>query len=183
MWTRIAARPVAFEPPSAGFLLDWALLDRFAARGIAFATLMHAAGLSSTGDPALDARLPFDEPYRLPASTVRAIAAAKRRGARVVALGTTVARALEHAAARPGGLAAGDGVATNRLGRSTTLAVVDALISGTHEPGSSHHALRRAFVDETTLARIDAALEAHAYTTHEFGDSVLVERSASFART
>jgi hypothetical protein len=52
VWTRIAALPAAFEPPSAGFALDWRMLDRFAARGIAFATLTHAAGLSSTGDPA-----------------------------------------------------------------------------------------------------------------------------------
>ena len=118
VWTRIAGPPVAFEPPSAGFVLDWQLLDVLRRRGIGFATLTHAAGLSSTGDPALDARLPFDEPYRLPASTVAAICAAKARGGRVVAIGTTVARALEHAAARAGGLRAGNGIATNRLGRA-----------------------------------------------------------------
>ena len=94
VWTRIAALPVAFEAPSAGFVLDWRLLDRLAARGVGFATLTHAAGLSSTGDAALDARLPLDEPYGIPAATVAAIAAARRRGGRVVALGTTVARAL-----------------------------------------------------------------------------------------
>ena len=135
VWTAIAAQPVAFEPPSAGFVLDWRLLDRLGARGIGFATLTHAAGLSSTGDAALDARLPFDEPYHLPAATVAAVQAARERGDRVVAIGTTVARALEHAAAQPGGLRAGPGVATNRLGRSTRLGVVDALVSGTHEPG------------------------------------------------
>jgi S-adenosylmethionine:tRNA ribosyltransferase-isomerase len=176
VWTRVAALPVAFEPPSAGFVLDWHLLDALQARGIGFATLTHAAGLSSTGDAALDARLPFDEPYHLPASTVAAIGATHERGGRIVALGTTVARALEHAAARPGGLVAGDGLATNRLGRRTSLRVVDALVSGTHEPGSSHHELLRAFVDDAALARIDAALEAGAYRTHEFGDSVLIER-------
>ena len=63
VWTPIAARPVAFEAPSAGFALDWRMLGTFAARGIGFATLTHAAGLSSTGDPALDARLPLDEAY------------------------------------------------------------------------------------------------------------------------
>ena len=177
VWTRIAAEPVAFEAPSAGFVLDWRLIDRLAGRGIGFATLTHAAGLSSTGDAALDARLPFDEPYRLPASTVAAIVDTRRRGDRIVALGTTVARALEHAAARPGGLRAGPGLATNRLGATTQLALVDVLISGTHEPGSSHHELLRAFVDDTTLARIDAALESARYLTHEFGDSVLVERA------
>jgi S-adenosylmethionine:tRNA ribosyltransferase-isomerase len=182
VWTRIAGPPVAFEPPSAGFVLDWGLLDALRERGIGFATLTHAAGLSSTGDPALDARLPFDEPYRLPASTAAAIAATRASGGRVVALGTTVARALEHAAARPGGLRAGDGVATNRLGPATRLRVVDALLSGTHEPGTSHHELLRAFVADDTLARIDAALERGAFRTHEFGDSVLLERAAAQPR-
>jgi S-adenosylmethionine:tRNA ribosyltransferase-isomerase len=177
VWTRIAGLPAAFEPPSAGFVLDWRMLDRFAARGIAFATLTHAAGLSSTGDPALDARLPLDEPYVIPAATVAAIAAARRRGGRVVALGTTVARALEHAGARRGGLHAGSGIADNRIGAATRLALVDAIVSGTHEPGSSHHALLAAFVAPATLARVDAALEASGYRTHEFGDSVLIERA------
>ncbi|MBV9889259.1 MAG: S-adenosylmethionine:tRNA ribosyltransferase-isomerase [Rhizobacter sp.] len=181
VWTRIAALPAAFEPPSAGFVLDWRMLDRFVARGIAFATLTHAAGLSSTGDAALDARLPLDEPYRIPATTIAAIATAKRRGGRVVALGTTVARALEHAAARSDGVQAGSGVANNRIGPSTRLAIVDAIVSGTHEPGTSHHSLLSAFVPAATLARIDAALEARAYRTHEFGDSVLIERAAGRA--
>ena len=148
-------------------------------RGVGFATLTHAAGLSSTGDAALDARLPLDEAYRVPAATVAAIAAAQRRGGRVVALGTTVARALEHAAVRPGGLAAGAGVADNRIGAATRLRVVDAIVSGTHEPGTSHHELLRAFVSTKTLARVDAALESCGYRTHEFGDSIYVERGSA----
>ena len=177
--TAIAARPVAFEAPSAGFVLDWRVLDSLARRGVVFRSLTHAAGLSSTGDPALDARLPFDEPYEVPGATVDAVRAARRCGGRVVALGTTVARALEHAAARPGGLIAGPGLATNRLGRGTRLRVVDTLVTGTHEPGSSHHELLRAFVAEETLSRIDAELEAAGFRTHEFGDSMWVERSVA----
>lgn len=179
VWTRIAALPVAFEAPSAGFVLDWQLLDRVTQRGVGFATLTHAAGLSSTGDAALDARLPLDEPYRIPASTVAAIAATRRSAGRIVALGTTVVRALEHAAARPGGLAAGTGVADNRLGAATRLAVVDAIVSGTHEPGTSHHELLSAFLSAATLARVDAALEGAGYRTHEFGDSIYVERGSA----
>jgi len=179
VWTPIAAQPVAFEAPSAGFLLDWQLLAHLRQRDIGFATLTHVAGLSSTGDAALDARLPFDEPYHLPATTVAAVQAASQRGDRVVAIGTTVARALEHAAAQPGGLRAGSGLATNRLGASTRLRVVDVLVSGTHERGSSHHELLRAFVADATLDRIDAALESTGYRTHEFGDSVLIERAVA----
>lgn len=180
VWTRVAALPVAFEPPSAGFVLDWALLDALRARGVAFATLTHAAGLSSTGDAALDARLPLDEPYHLSAATVAAVHAARARGARVVALGTTVVRALEHAAAW--GLAPGPGLATQRLGAHSRLQVVDVLVSGTHEPGTSHHALLHAFADDAVLARADAALEAGGYRTHEFGDSVWLEARAPAVR-
>jgi S-adenosylmethionine:tRNA ribosyltransferase-isomerase len=178
VWTRIAALPVAFEPPSAGFVLDWHLLDMLRARGVGFATLTHAAGLSCTGDAALDARLPFDEPYHLPATTVAAIERTRRHGGRVVALGTTVARALEHAAVRAGGLRPGPGLATNRLGRTSALRIVDALVSGTHEPGTSHHELLRAFVADESLARIDTALDSGGYRTHEFGDSILIEGRA-----
>jgi len=176
VWTPFAGAPLAFEPPSAGFAIDWALLRVLRERGIGFATLTHAAGLSATGDAALDARLPLDEPYRIPASTALAIQRARDSGARVVAVGTTVVRALEHSAAVHGRAVAGEGLATQRIGALTRLRVVDALLSGTHEPGTSHHALLRAFVDERTLARVDDALERHAYRTHEFGDSVLMHR-------
>jgi S-adenosylmethionine:tRNA ribosyltransferase-isomerase len=65
-------------------------------------------------------------------------------------------------------------VADQRVGAGTRLQVIDALLSGTHEPGSSHHDLLRAFVPADVLARVDAALATHGYRTHEFGDSVLI---------
>ncbi|HET9207227.1 MAG TPA: S-adenosylmethionine:tRNA ribosyltransferase-isomerase, partial [Burkholderiaceae bacterium] len=176
VWSAIAALPVAFEPPSAGFVLDWSLLQRLRQRGIGFATLTHAAGISSTGDTALDRQLPFDEPYRIPPSTETAIAQARSHGGRVVAVGTTVTRALEHAA-RGGRLRAGNGVADQRIGRDTRLRVVDAIVSGTHEPATSHHELLRAFADPAVLQRADRALAERGYLTHEFGDSVLIERT------
>jgi S-adenosylmethionine:tRNA ribosyltransferase-isomerase len=177
-WTAIAGPPVAFEPPSAGFVLDWQALQSVAGRGAGFATITHAAGISSTGDPDLDALLPFDEPYRVPASTATAIARTRSGGGRIVAVGTTVVRALEHAAAATGTVHAGDGVATQRIDRSTVLRVVDAILSGTHERGASHHDLLGAFVPEETLRRIDAELESRMYRTHEYGDSVFIERAA-----
>lgn len=182
VWTAIAARPVAFEPPSAGFVLDWALLDSLHRHGVGFQTLTHAAGLSSTGDAALDALLPFDEAYELPEVTVAAIAATKAAGHRVVALGTTVARALEHAASLPSGLHAGPGLATERLGPGTSLAIVDAIVSGTHEAGTSHYELLRAFADDDVLRHADRLLAAHGYRTHEFGDSVWIERRRDSAQ-
>jgi S-adenosylmethionine:tRNA ribosyltransferase-isomerase len=177
VWAPIAALPVAFEPPSAGFALDWSTLAAMRSRGIGFATLTLAAGISSTGDPALDARLPLDEAYRISESTASAIRRTKANGGRIVAIGTTVVRALEHAGTRTGAAAAGDGVANQRIDAHTRLRVVDAILSGTHEPQDSHYRLLRAFQDDATLARASAALETRGYRTHEFGDSVLVERA------
>jgi S-adenosylmethionine:tRNA ribosyltransferase-isomerase len=182
VWTPIAGPPVAFEPPSAGFALDWRSVLAMRARGIVFATLTHAAGISATGDPELDNLLPFDEPYSIPAATAAAIRAARGRGGRIVAIGTTVVRALEAAGAPDGILRAGNGVATGRIGAGTKLRIVDALLTGAHEPGTSHHALLGAFLDETMLRRVDAELAASHYRTHEFGDSVLIERSAASGR-
>jgi len=174
VWTTLAGPPVAFEPPSAGFVLDWRARGEMRARSIEFVTLTHAAGLSSTGDPTLDERLPFDEPYDIPATTATAIDRARREHRRVIAVGTTVVRALEHAAGR-GRLASGPGLANQRIGRESTLHIVDAILTGVHEPGTSHHQLLRAFVDDETLARIDLEVAEHLYRGHEFGDSMLIE--------
>jgi S-adenosylmethionine:tRNA ribosyltransferase-isomerase len=59
--------------------------------------------------------------------------------------------------------------------------VVDVLLSGTHEPGSSHHELLRALAEDASLQRADSALQRGGYRTHEFGDSVWVERRAGAA--
>jgi S-adenosylmethionine:tRNA ribosyltransferase-isomerase len=176
VWTPIAAAPVAYEPPSAGFALDWATLAALRAKNVRFATLTHAAGISSTGDPILDRRLPLDEPYFIPVQTVLEIERARELGRRVIAIGTTVVRALEHSARRDGSVHAGANVADQRIGPQTRLRVVDALLSGTHEVGTSHYELLRAFVTDEVLQRLTATLEAHDYLTHEFGDSMLIDR-------
>lgn len=176
VWTPIAGLPAAFEPPSASFALDWSTIRAMRDCAISFATITLAAGISSTGDPDLDRRLPFDEPYRISESTAAAIRRARAERGRIVAIGTTVVRALEHSAARDGVVHAGDDVADQRIGPTSELRIVDAIMSGTHEPGSSHYQLLRAFLDDGTLAGASAALEARGYRTHEFGDSVLIEK-------
>lgn len=175
-WTSIASRPVAFEAPSAGFVLSWSLLRLLRARGATFATVTHAAGLSSTGDPALDRLLPLDEAYVIPPATARLMAGAHQHGGRVIAIGTTVVRALEHAANATGDVAAGEGIATGRITASTQLRVVDAIVSGVHEPGTSHYQLLSAFQDVDALAAMSAEAESLDYRIHEFGDAVLVMR-------
>jgi S-adenosylmethionine:tRNA ribosyltransferase-isomerase len=174
VWTKIAGPPVAFEPPSAGFVLDWHVLSAIREHKAGFATITHAAGISSTGDDDLDRLLPFDEPYYIPSSTAKAVELTRQRGGRVIAVGTTVVRALEAAATEDGYLRSGDGVATGRIGPATRLKVVDAIFSGTHERGTSHYELLRAFLEDSTLERATAELNARGYRTHEFGDSVLI---------
>jgi len=178
-WTPIASLPVAFEAPSAGFMLDWRGIEAVRARGARFATITHAAGISSTGDADLDARLPLDEPYFIPASTASLIEATRRRGGRIIAIGTTVVRALEDAAAHDGHVRCGVGVATLRVSLRTRLRIIDAVVTGQHEPGTSHYDLLRAFQDEDVLERTTDEANDHDYRAHEFGDSLFIAKDAA----
>lgn len=176
VWTPIAAAPVAYEAPSASFALDWSTLEAFRHKGVEFRTLTHAAGISSTGDATLDERFPLDEPYFIPEETARAISQARERHKRVIAVGTTVVRAIEHAARNDGNVRWGAGLADQRIGPQTRLRVIDALLTGTHEAGTSHYEMLGAFTNDETLRRVTHALDAHEYLSHEFGDSMLIER-------
>lgn len=179
-WTCLAGPPVAFEAPSAGFLLDWATLAAIRARGARFATITHAAGISSTGDESLDRLLPFDEPYDIPSAAALLVQQTHLLGGRVIAIGTTVVRALEHCASEHGRVKAGAGLATLRLGPDSPLQVVDAIVSGMHEGGSSHYELLRAFQPDEVLERMASEADERDYQAHEFGDAVLISRASRF---
>jgi S-adenosylmethionine:tRNA ribosyltransferase-isomerase len=179
VWTIVAAVPNAFEPPSAGFALDWHTLAAWRRRDVKFATLTHSAGISSTGDPALDRLLPFDEPYFVPERTAAIVNRAKADGGRIIAIGTTVVRALESAVSADGPLAAGIGTARGRIGRNTRLRLVDAILTGLHRPGESHYELLRSFADAFVLERAAATAFERGYQSHEFGDYMLIERQFS----
>ncbi|XXF77054.1 S-adenosylmethionine:tRNA ribosyltransferase-isomerase [Myxococcaceae bacterium GXIMD 01537] len=173
--TGYAARPWAVETPSAGYALTWELLLALRRRGVRWASLTHAAGLSSTGDEALDAALPRPERFDIPVATVEAIERTRREGGRVVAVGTTVVRALEGRAAQGGGrLEPGEGETDLLLGPGFVPRVVEGVLTGVHEPGSSHHSLLRAFAPLPLLREAAALAEARGYLGHEFGDSCLV---------
>jgi S-adenosylmethionine:tRNA ribosyltransferase-isomerase len=174
--TAYASRPWSAELPSAGHPLTLGLLLRLRQSGVELATLTHAAGLSSTGDPTLDAHLPLPEPFEIPPETVEAVALAKARGRRVVAVGTTVVRALEGAAAAgQGRLHPGPGVTDLRIGAAHRPRVVDGLLTGIHEPGTSHFALLTAFAPAELLEQAYHHAEAAGYVGHEFGDSSLIQ--------
>jgi S-adenosylmethionine:tRNA ribosyltransferase-isomerase len=174
--TVYAGRPWAVEMPSAGRPLSWEILLALRRRGVRWAALTHAAGLSATGDPALDAALPLPERYEIPAATARAVEETRGRGGRVVAVGTTVVRALEGAAAPrdDGRLRAGSGVTDLRISPAFRPRFVDGILSGTHAAHESHFALLGAFAPAALLAEAAARAEASGFLTHELGDAMLI---------
>ena len=171
--TAYAARPWAAEAPSAGVPLDWSLLSALRARGVGLAAITEGAGLSSTGDPAIDAALPLPERFEVSAAAVRAVSAAKAAGGRVVAVGTSVVRALESAAAS-GELRATSGETDLVIGPGYRPRVVDGLFTGLHEPTASHFALLQAFAGRAQLEAAYAHAERGGYLGHEFGDANLI---------
>jgi S-adenosylmethionine:tRNA ribosyltransferase-isomerase len=173
--TAYAARPWAFEMPSAGRPLSWEILLALRRRGVRWASLTHAAGLSATGDPALDAALPLGEAFEIPAATARAVAETRGRGGRIVAVGTTVVRALEGAAVQNGGtVPAGRGETDLRITPDFRPSVVDGVLSGAHAAHESHFQLLAAFAGADLLAAAAAHAERAGFLTHELGDSMLV---------
>jgi S-adenosylmethionine:tRNA ribosyltransferase-isomerase len=177
--TGYAARPWAVEMPSAGRPLRFELVLELRRRGVSFATLTHAAGLSATGDPAIDAALPLPERFEIPAATVAAVRAARARGGRIVAVGTSVVRALEGSFEREGELRAGPGETALVVRAGFRPRVVDALLTGMHERDASHFELLQAFAPRELLERAHAHAGDAGYWGHEFGDATLIlERAA-----
>ena len=166
-----AERPWAAELPSAGHHLTFSTLAAIERRGAVVARLTHATGLSSTGDEALDRTLPWPERYSIPEATLSAV----RKARRVVAVGTSVLRALEAHAVN----GKTDGVATEVIGPETKLQVVDALLTGIHSPQESHYRLLGALLEPAALEQAMRLADAAGLRQHEFGDVALINRGHS----
>ena len=123
---------------------------------------------------AIDAALPLAERFDIPAATVRAVAETRARGGRVIAVGTTVVRALEGAASKAGGLRAGPGETDLMITPAFRPRVVDGILSGAHAAHESHFSLLAAFAGPALLAAAAAHAERAGFLTHELGDSMLV---------
>lgn len=173
--TPFAVHPVALEAPSASYHLRWELLGRLERRGVRWARLTHATGVSSTGDPAIDALLPFPERYWIPTETARAIRDVRHSGGRVLAVGTGVTRALETAALdATGTVQASSGISMLRLHPGRPRRIVSGLLTGMHESGSSHLDLLGAFVPGDRMERAYREAVSMGYLWHDFGDLCLV---------
>jgi len=166
-----SSRPWAVEMPSAGHGLTWSLLMKLFGKGIKVVSLTHGAGLSSTGDRRIDAALPLVEQYEIPSSTMEAVAQTRGRKGNVIAVGTSVVRALESADDHL------SGTTSLRIGEGYRPKFVDGLLTATHEVSESHYQLLRAFLPEETLVTMTEQLEENGYLTHEFGDQCLILRS------
>ena len=178
MQTVYAARPWAFEMPSAGRPLSWEILLALRRKGVRWASLTHAAGLSSTGDPALDAALPLPERYDIPAATVRAVTETRARGGRVVAVGTTVVRALEGADRGRARRRAARRAAARPTSSSRPRSAPASSTASCRAPTPRTRATSRllaAFAGRDLLAKAAAThAERAGFLTHELGDSMLV---------
>ncbi len=168
--TVFATRPGSAEMPSASRPFTPEVVTQLVARGVTFAPLTLDTGVSSLeGDEE-----PYPEPYDVPPATARLVNLTRRSGGRVIAAGTTVVRALETAArARP----AADGMVTASAGWTdhvvtprTGILAVDGLLTGLHEPRSSHLRMLAAFAGPALLSRCYAAAVGNRYLWHEFGD-------------
>ena len=169
--TVFASHPGSVEMPSAGRAFSWELLFELKRKDIQVDFIQLHTGLSYLLDDNL-VQTPEDndEEYHISERTMERIIEAKASGKRVIAVGTTVVRALETAAMN-GVLS---GMTNLYINQQFPLKIADGIITGFHEPKASHLDMLSAFVSEQHLLKAyDEAIEA-GYLWHEFGDMNLI---------
>jgi S-adenosylmethionine:tRNA ribosyltransferase-isomerase len=173
--TVYAREPGSVEMPSAGRPFSWEVLLALRRKGVGTAFITLHTGLSSTRNDEFDAlRRGHEEWYRVSPEAAAAINAARARGGRVIAVGTTVVRTLETLADGHGVVHAGKGWTSLYISAAHRLRAVDGLLTGLHEPRASHLDLLTAFVPPALLAPAYRAALAEGYLWHEFGDVNLI---------
>jgi S-adenosylmethionine:tRNA ribosyltransferase-isomerase len=182
--TVYARVPGAVAAPTAGLHLGRALLERLAARGCEIAACTLHVGLG-TFQPVtvedLDDHAMHAEVYDVPASLAAAVAQARERRAHVLAVGTTVVRALESARdpERPGYVRAGGGETRLLVQPGYRFGVVDRLLTNFHLPRSTLLALVCAFAGTARVLEAYRAAVRERYRFFSYGDAMLVDREAS----
>lgn len=167
--TVYATEPGSAEMPSAGRPFTHELLVRLVARGVSVAPVVLHAGVSSMErwEP------PLPEKFSVPGVTARLVNGTREAGGRVVAVGTTVVRALETVSAAGGALVPGSGWTSLVLGPDRPARTVNGLVTGLHAPDASHLLLLEALGGpDLVRPAYEAAIE-RGYLWHEFGDSML----------
>jgi S-adenosylmethionine:tRNA ribosyltransferase-isomerase len=175
--TVFAREPGSVAAPTAGLHLSQALLAGLSARGIERAEVVLHVGrgtFAPLGEDALRARRLHAERYALPEATARAIHAARVRGSRVVAVGTTTARVLETCANGRGEVAAGAGTTELFLAPGDRFHAVDALLTNFHLPRSSLLLLVAAFAGRAPVLAAYAEAIERGYRFYSYGDAMLI---------
>jgi S-adenosylmethionine:tRNA ribosyltransferase-isomerase len=168
--TVFAREPGSAEMPSAGRPFTGQVVTELITRGVALAPVVLHTGVSSQepGEP------PQPERFRVPAATARLVNSTRQAGGRVIAVGTTVTRALESAADPDGSVHPRHGWTDLVLGPSRPARAVTGLVTGWHAPGASHLALLAAVAGSALVERAYAEAVRSGYRWHEFGDSCLL---------
>jgi S-adenosylmethionine:tRNA ribosyltransferase-isomerase len=165
-----ATEPGSAEMPSAGRPFTPEAITRLVARGVGVAPLVLHTGVAS-----LEAdEVPYPERMRVPESTAERVNTARRGGHRVIAVGTTVVRALEAAVGDDGVVHAADRWTDLLITPERGVRAVDGMITGWHEPASSHLLMLEAIVGRELLGESYTAALAQGYRWHEFGDVHLI---------
>ena len=170
--TVFARQAGSAEMPSAARPFSTELVTALVAAGVAIAPITLHAGVSSAeaGEP------PTPEPFEVPAATARMVNSAHAAGSRVIAVGTTVTRALESAADTDGVVRRAAGWTDLVLGPGRPVRVVDGLVTGWHDAGASHLLLLEAVAGPDLVAMAYREAVQRGYLWHEFGDSALLLR-------
>jgi S-adenosylmethionine:tRNA ribosyltransferase-isomerase len=168
--TVYAKTPGSAEMPSAGRAFSPQVLDALAERGVGFETLTLHTGVSSLEND----EPPYPEWFSVPQRTAEAINTARAAGRRVIAVGTTVVRALESTAGRDGCVRPRSGWTELVITPERGVKAVDGLLTGLHEPRSSHLAMLQAIGGHRQIERAYREAIAAGYLWHEFGDLHLI---------
>jgi len=162
--------PGSAEMPSAGRALTAEVITDLVAHGIVVAPIVLHTGVAS-----LEAHeTPYPERYDVPAPTARLVNATHAAGGRVVAIGTTVVRALETAVDDDGTVHPGHGWTDLVITPERGVRAVDGLLTGWHEPEASHLLMLEAVAGRRALELAYGAALAAGYRWHEFGDIHLI---------
>jgi S-adenosylmethionine:tRNA ribosyltransferase-isomerase len=168
--TVYATEPGSAEMPSAGRAFTPEIITRLAAKGVSIAPLLLHTGVASLEDH----EPPFEEFYRVPAQTARVVSEARAEGRRIIAVGTTVVRALETVTDARGVTHAGEGwtrvVVTPERGAKS----VSGILTGWHEPKATHLLMLEAIASKAHLSKAYRAALEQRYLWHEFGDLHLI---------
>jgi S-adenosylmethionine:tRNA ribosyltransferase-isomerase len=170
-----AKEPGSAEMPSAGRAFTWRLIFDLRRRGVETAYVTLHTGLSSYMEDDLDRGHPVsEEEYSISEKAARKVNLTHRRGGRVIAVGTTVVRALESVADSAGQVQPAGGYTRLRITADYKLRVADGLLTGLHEPEASHLDLLASFLPAEKIREAYGEAIERGYLWHEFGDLNLI---------